>query len=101
MNVRFSDEAKRQVRRRRTWWRKHRDEKGLFTQELRRATHELTSAPKHAVHGIRDGYEVRRLALNRIHCFVYYVIVEEQRSVEIVSVWGQEVSEQPEFVDDD
>lgn len=100
MRVRLSEEAKRQVRRRRAWWRKHRDEKGLFTQELRRARRELSRAPKHVVHGVRDGYKVRRLALTRIHCFVYYVIIEEQQTVEVISVWGQEVSEQPEFDDD-
>ena len=99
MKVGFSEEAKSQVRRRRMWWRKHRDEKNLFDQELRRAVRELKTAPQLSVHGMRDGYEVRRLALSRVHCFVYYVIVKDSQRVDIVSVWGQERESQPDFDD--
>ena len=100
MKVGFTEEAKAQVRRRRSWWRKHREDRGLFTRELRRAQQELSHAPKLAVHGVRDGYKVRRLALHRVHCFVYYVILEEARRVEVVSVWGLEQGEQPDFGED-
>jgi plasmid stabilization system protein ParE len=101
VRVSFTDEAKAQVRRRREWWARNRDRKVLFTQDLRAAQRELQHAPRYAVHGVRDGREVRRLALSRVHCFVYYVILEEQNRVEIISVWGQEQESQPFFVDQD
>ncbi len=100
MKVGFTEEAKAQVRRRREWWKKNRDKKSLFTEELRAAQRELRHAPKLAVHGMREGYEVRRLSLRRVHCFVYYVILEEEQRVEIISLWGQEQEHQPDFVDE-
>ena len=99
MKVYFTPQAQAQVRHRRAWWKKNRDQKGLFTEMIRAGTAILTEAPKLQVHGMRDGHEVRRLALNKVHCFVYYVILEEQKRVEVVSVWGQEMA-QPDFVDD-
>jgi len=101
VKVIFTDEAKAEVRRRRAWWKRHRDETSLFTQELRRAQRELKSAPKLAVHGRYEGHDVRRLSLGRVHCFVYYVILEAERRVEIVSVWGQERGSQPDFVEEE
>ena len=100
MKVIFNPEAKAQVRRRRAWWKKRRDNKGLFIEELRRAQHELKAAPKLTVYGHRDGHEVRRISLSRVHCHVYYVILEIESRVEIISVWGQEQEHQPDFVDD-
>lgn len=101
MKVVFNPEAKAQVRRRRAWWKQNRDNKGLFTLVIRAAAGILRDAPKHQVHGMRDGVEVRRLSLNKVHCFVYYVILEEEQRVEIISVWGQEMAHQPDFVDED
>lgn len=100
MKVIFNPEAKAQVRRRRAWWKKNRDNKALFTQSIRAAAGILRDAPKHQVHGMRDGVEVRRLSLRHVHSFVYYVILEEEKRVESISVWGQEMAHQPDFVNE-
>ena len=101
MKVIFNPEAKAQLRRRRAWWKKNRDNRALFTQTIRAAAGILEDAPKLQVHGMRDGVEVRRLSLRKVHCFVYYVILEDKNRVEIISVWGQEMAHQPDFADTD
>ena len=101
MKVDLTDEAKAQVRKRRDWWKKKRDVKSAFNEELREARRQLQHAPKLAVHGMREGLEVRRLNLSRIHCFIYYTIDEAKDLVLIVSLWGQEMAYQPDFVFDD
>jgi len=101
MKVDLTDEAKAQVRKRRDWWKKNREIKSAFNEELREARRQLKNAPKLAVHGMREGLEVRRLTLSRIHCYIYYTIDEAEGLVLIVSLWGQEMAHQPDFVDED
>ena len=101
MKVIFTELAHQQTAERRTWWRQHRTRKSAFTEEVKEAQRILKNAPKLAVHGIRDGREIRRLNLSRIHCYVYYTIDEEAGVVEVISLWGQEMAYQPDFVDED
>jgi hypothetical protein len=101
MKVDLTEEAKAQVRRRRDWWKKKREIQSVFNEELREARRQLKHAPKLAVHGMREGLEVRRINLSRIHCYIYYTIDETEGLVLIVSVWGQEMAHQPDFVDED
>lgn len=88
MRVELSDEAKRQAREENTWWRKNRDAKGLFTEELRAARKALRDGPKHQVYAYIDGEPVRRMLLEKTRCHVYYVILERENLVRIVAVWG-------------
>ena len=97
MKVVIADRAKPEVRHRRAWWRKKRDLKHVFDEELREARRILKDGPKLAVHGMRQGLEVRRLNLKRIHCSLYYTINEAEGVVEIVALWGQEMAHQPDF----
>jgi hypothetical protein len=101
MKVVLTDEAKAQVRARRAWWRRNRVRVGLFDEAMRAARSVLADAPKLMVHGRFDGLEVRRLSMPKVHCFVYYTLDEARGLVTIISVWGQEVERQPEFVDTD
>jgi hypothetical protein len=98
MKVVLTDEAKAQVRQRRAWWRNNRVHKGLFSEAMLVARSVLSRGPKLMVHGRYDGLEVRRLSMPKVHCFVYYTIDEEQQLVTVISVWGQEVEHQPDFV---
>lgn len=97
MRVIIAERAKPEVRKRRAWWKKKRDHKDVFDEELEEARRILERAPKLAVHGMRMGLEVRRLNLRRIHCSLYYTINEADGVVEIVALWGQEMSHQPDF----
>jgi hypothetical protein len=101
VKVIFTEQAYRQAVERRTWWRKHRTHKKAFTEELREARRLLRDAPKLAVHGMREGREVRRLNLSRIHCYLYYTINEAEGVVEIVALWGQEQAERHGAIDED
>ncbi len=100
MKVVLTDEAKVEVRQRRAWWKKYRVHKGLFNEELLRVRRELKHAPKLTVFGMREGLEVRRFSLSRVHSYAYYTINDEESLVKIISVWGQEQENQPDFVDD-
>jgi len=88
VKVEFAEEARRQARRERTWWRANRDAKQLFTEELRAARKALTDGPKHEVYGSFEGEAVRRLLLPGTKCHVYYVVLEREQVVRIVAVWG-------------
>jgi hypothetical protein len=101
VKVVFSRLAHRQTAERRTWWRKHRTSKSAFTEEVKEVGRILKDAPKLAVHGVREGLEVRRLNLSRIHCYAYYTIDEKAGVVEVIALWGQEVANQSDFVDED
>ena len=88
MKVVLTEEAQRQARTERRWWREHRDAKHLFTAELRAARQVLASAPKHEVYGRFEGQPVRRVLLEKTRCHVYYVVVEHENLVRIIAVWG-------------
>ena len=88
MKVELSDEAKLQAREENAWWRKNRDAKRLFTEELRAARKTLRDGPKHQVYAYIDGEPVRRMLLEKTRCHVYYLILEREKLVRIVAIWG-------------
>ena len=59
MKVELTEEAKRQAREENAWWRKNRDHKRLFTEELRAARKVLKDGPKHQIYAYIDGEPVR------------------------------------------
>ena len=88
MKVELSNEAKRQAREENAWWRKNRDAKGLFTEELREVRKVLRDAPKHQVYAYIDGVAVRRLLLEKTRCHVYYIVLDREDLVRVVAIWG-------------
>jgi len=88
LKVELSDEAKLQAREENAWWRKHRDSKGLFIEELRGARKALRDGPKHQIYAYIDGEPVRRILLEKTRCHVYYVVLERENLVRVVAVWG-------------
>ena len=84
----MTEEAQRQARAERRWWREHRDAKQLFSQELRAARDVLARTPKHEIYGHFDGQPVRRLLLEKTRCHLYYLVVEREQLVRIIAVWG-------------
>jgi hypothetical protein len=84
----MTEEAQRQARAERKWWRAHRDAKQLFSDELRAARSILAHAPKREIYGHFDGLPVRRLLLEKTRCHLYYVVLEREQLVRIVAVWG-------------
>jgi hypothetical protein len=84
----MTEEAQRQARAERKWWRANRDAKHLFSEELRRARDLLAHAPKHEIYGHFDGHPVRRLLLEKTRCHLYYIVLEREGLVRIVAVWG-------------
>jgi plasmid stabilization system protein ParE len=88
VKVEFSEEAKRQARRERAWWRKNRDAKQLFAEELRAAREALSDGPMLEVYGYFEGEPVRRLLLQKTGCHLYYLVLEKENVVRIVAVWG-------------
>lgn len=84
----MTEEAQRQARAERKWWRAHRDAKQLFSEELRAARGILAHGPKHEIYGYFDGQPVRRLLLEKTRCHLYYIVSEQENVVRIVAVWG-------------
>ncbi len=97
MRVELSDEAKVQGREENSWWRKNRDSKGLFAAELRAARKVLKEAPKHRIYAYIDGEPVRRLLLEKTRCHVYYVVLEHEKVVRIVAIWGSSRERGPQL----
>jgi plasmid stabilization system protein ParE len=88
LKVELSDEAKQQAREENAWWRKNRDNKRIFTEELRAARKVLKDGPKHQIYAYIDGEPVRRLLLEKTRCHVYYVVLESEQLVRVVAIWG-------------
>ncbi len=84
----MTEEAQRQARAERKWWRANRDAKHLFSEELRAARAILAHGPKHEIYGYFDGQPVRRLLLEKTRCHLYYIVLEPESLVRIVAVWG-------------
>lgn len=84
----MTEEAQRQARAERRWWRANRDSKQLFSDELRAARSVLAKGVLHAVYGTFEGEPVRRILLEKTRCHLYYVVNEHERAVRIVAVWG-------------
>jgi len=88
VKVHVTDFAKVLLRKERAWWRKNRDEKTLFTEEFIEAKARLRDPPKLEVYGYFEGLPVRRLLMKSVHCHAYYIILEDEDQVEVVSFWG-------------
>jgi hypothetical protein len=97
LKVELSDEAKRQASEENAWWRKNRDNKRIFTDELRAARKVLKDGPKHQIYAYIDGEPVRRLLLEKTRCHVYYVVFEREKLVRIVAVWGATQQRDPKL----
>jgi hypothetical protein len=65
-----------------------RDYKHLFTEELRAARKVLKDGPKHQIYAYIDGKPARRLLLEKTGCHVYYVVLEREKLVRVVALWG-------------
>jgi len=65
VKVVMTEEAQRQARAERRWWRAHRDAKQLFNEELRAARSLLAKGTKHEIYGYFDGQPVRRFYSRR------------------------------------
>lgn len=69
----MTEEAQRQARAERGWWRQQRDAKQLFGEELRLARSILsTNALLHEIYGYFDGLVVRRLLLPKTRSSVLH-----------------------------
>lgn len=44
--------------------------------------------PKHKIYAYIDGEPVRRLLLEKTRCHVYYVVLEHEKRVRVVAIWG-------------
>ena len=97
MKVKYTSEAQTQARQDRSRWRKYRDSKDVFDQDLSASRVFLASGPKLAVYGLLAGRPVRRTQLKRLKVHLYYVIYEELNLVRIVSVWGSHRGDAPVF----
>ena len=72
-------------------------QQGSFTEELRGARKVLRDGPKHQIYAYIDGEPVRRLLLEKTRCHVYYVILESEKVVRVVAVWGASRERGPEL----
>ena len=97
MRVRLTDEARRQARLVRAWWRSHRDERLAFDEDLVAARDRLKTGPKHKVYGFIDGEPIRRMLLERTGYHLYYVIYESNDLVRIVAIWGATLGAGPDL----
>jgi hypothetical protein len=95
----MTEEAQRQARAERRWWRAHRDEKHIFSEELRAARVTLSRGPKHEIYGYFDGLPVRRLLMATTRCHLYYVVLEREDLVRIVAVWGAMKGSDPSSIE--
>lgn len=93
----MTEEAQRQARAERAWWRSHRDEKHIFSEELRAARVTLSHGPKHEIYGYFEGLPVRRLLMAKTRCHLYYVVLEDL--VRIVAVWGAMKGSDPSSIE--
>ncbi|MEO7037668.1 MAG: hypothetical protein ABI335_27920 [Polyangiaceae bacterium] len=48
----------------------------------------LKDGPKHQIYAYIDGEPVRRLLLEKTRCHVYYLVLEREKLVRIVVIWG-------------
>jgi hypothetical protein len=65
LKVELSDEAKLQAREENAWWRKNRDSKRLFTEELRAARKVLKDGPKHQIYAYIDGVRIPSIVIKQ------------------------------------
>jgi plasmid stabilization system protein ParE len=80
--------AQRQARAELRWWRANRDAKHVFSEELRAARRVLAHGPKLEIYGYFESLPVRRLLLEKTRCHVYYLVLEPEKLVRIVAIWG-------------
>lgn len=81
--------AERQIREASDWWYENRPAApDLFKTELRRAFDLLTSRPLLGApsSGLRTK-DVRRVILGRVRYHLYYRVVEERETVEVLALW--------------
>lgn len=97
MKVRLTKVAERHARAERTWWRKNRDEKDLFDEELGAVCVRLAEAPKLQVYEEVRGRIIRRMHLPKTGNTVYYLVDEATETVWVVALWGQQRGRGPDL----
>ena len=89
MRVSFARRARVEARRIDAWWRKHRDEKELFKEELAEAKKFLASTPLLApVYVTRGERVIRWHLLPKTEVKLYFWVERKPAKVRIVAVWG-------------
>jgi hypothetical protein len=76
-----------------------RDSKQLFSDELRAARGILADRPMREIYGHLDGLPVRRILLEKTRCHLYYVVLEHERLIRIVAVWGATKGRDPSSIE--
>ena len=81
--------AERQIRSASDWWTENRRAvSGLLRDELERAFHLITTQPGAGAPALDVGLEgVRRLHLSGVHYHLYYRVLAEEETVEVLAFW--------------
>lgn len=101
MSTRYSVEithlADQQLRQSASWWRANRPKApGAIREEFARAVQVLAEQPHIGAQARSDRVpEARRLFLRRIRYHVYYRILEDTRTVQILAFWHASRGSEP------
>ena len=83
------EEAQRHFETKDAWWREHRDEKELFTNEFEQALRRIVAFPSHGQrYRVARGKQVQRVLMKKTLCHVYYWHSAKEDSIEIHAIWG-------------
>ena len=91
MKVHFTTAAKEAALEKATWWKANRDKAPkLFIEELRAATLKLRGRTDDTRkrYRISQGCVVWRLLMPKTKNHIYYVINEEAKQIEVLTVWN-------------
>ena len=91
MKTRLAEPAKLKARAMHRWWKKHRlKAPQLFARELEAVRHRIEEKPDLGqVYAVRrDGVVVRRILMEGTHTHVFYEVLEVERTLMIVALWG-------------
>lgn len=100
MKTRLADPAKKTAREMNAWWKKHRQKAPrLFAEELRSIRQRIGDKPDLGqVYTImRGGVVVRRVLMDKTRTHVFYEVMENERMIMIVALWGATKESGPGF----
>lgn len=94
--VRIAAPAARQIARARQWWLEHRDKApSAFDDDVTELFARLEERPELVGRPIREALDVRRVYLRRIRYYVYFSIVDDGTSVNVLAPWHGSLGREP------
>lgn len=98
MKVKFTPRGELRAQKANAWWRKNRDTREPFADELAQAVKDLETIPHLGTPRPTERLPLlKRLLLEKTKCHVYFKVDEQKEEIRILMIWGAPRDREPKL----